>query len=104
MNRFFTTQILFASFLFGVLTLFSCNHNKSSTDQKVVATTEEGSGPYRVGKCFDKVISPYIFQIAQIEGPIIYYYALGKDDKDMQHSHRDQLFKSEDPYKIIPCP
>ncbi len=62
------------------------------------------SSPYKKGDCFDKVISPYVYQIAQVDGSNIFYFAIGKSDKEVLSAPIERLFEGDDPFHVIDCP
>ena len=88
--------------IWTTLVLVSCNKEEAPT--KVSTGKSPSSTSYEKGICFDKVISPYVYQIAQVEGSKIFYFALGKADKEVKTSTTDILFKGDDPYQVIDCP
>lgn len=81
----------------SILGIFSCD--KKGSNQDLVVGTE-----YIKGTCFDKVISPYVYQIAEIEGTKVFYFAMEKTSKEVMSSTIDELFKGEDPFHIVDCP
>ena len=89
--------------IWTTLVLVSCN-KENEVASKASAGKSPSSTPYEKGVCFDKVISPYVYQIAQVEGSKIFYFALGKADKEVMTSSVDILFKGDDPYQVIDCP
>ncbi len=91
-------------FLLGSIVLVSCNKQEATAKATTTKGKSPSSTPYEIGSCFDKVVSPYVYQIAQVEGSNIFYFALGKADKEILSASADSLFKGEDPYQMIDCP
>lgn len=79
--------------------------DKKDSGQNGGAQRSTGSdSPYVKGACFDKVISPYVYQIAQIEGAKVFYFAMGKANKEVMSSTIGDLFEGKDPFQIVECP
>jgi len=93
--------------LIAILGLLSCDKKKSNHSQVAEVVSNYSAGRdslYIKGSCFDKVISPYVYQIAQVEGPKVFYFAMGKASKEVMTSTIEELFKGEDPFHIVDCP
>lgn len=93
-------SILFALLL---LSLAGCDSKKPVASED--GTKGEAQNELiKKGDCFDKLISPYIYQVVAVEGERVFYYALGKREKKVEEALSSQLFKGEDPFKKITCP
>ena len=104
MNRF-----LGYALLASILCLSSCQSDRKNQTNKEgaensVAAEDSKDTLYKKGVCFDKVISPYVYQIASVEGEKIFYFALDKPSKEVLSATVEKLFQSEDPFKVVACP
>lgn len=90
----------------AILGLASCDQKSSghTTNSSDAKRSTGSSSPYQKGACFDKVISPYVYQIAQVEGSKIFYFAIGKSEKQVLSASVEKLFKGDDPFRVIDCP
>ena len=92
--------------LIALLTLFfshSCfnkDEGKEGGNSKNIASSTEWSQ----GDCIDKALSPYIYQIAQIEGSTVYLYKMGVMGKKVIQKSMAELKEGKDPFSKVPCP
>ena len=92
-------SILFSLLL---LSLVGCDSKKSQS--KSEASETHSDAIVKKGDCFDKLLSPYVYQVVDVEGDRVFYYALGKREKKVEEALIAKLFEGEDPFKKIVCP
>ena len=91
---------------FAVLTLFishSC-FNKEGGGPNPKPAAVSASGQWSRGDCIDKALSPYIYQIAQIEGSTVYLYKMGVMGKKVIQKSLEELKGGKEPFVKVPCP
>jgi hypothetical protein len=77
-----------------LVTLIGCNQEK--TTSLAVAL--------KVGDCLDQALSPYVLQVAAIEGETIFYYHMGEMGKKIYQRPRGELLKGKSPFLKSDCP
>lgn len=58
----------------------------------------------KVGDCLDQALSPYVLQVAAIEGETIFYYHLGEMGKKIYQRPRRELLNGKSPFLKSDCP
>jgi len=58
----------------------------------------------KVGDCLDQALSPYVLQIAAIEGETIFYYHMGEMGKKIYQTPKLELLTGKAPFKKSVCP
>ncbi len=91
-----------SKWIFILLVLASCNQKERGAASE--SSAAHANAKYAKGLCFDKVISPYVYQIAQVEGQNIFYFALDRPSKEVLSGTVTSLFKGEDPFNVVDCP
>lgn len=99
----FTFKALNGLFLLFSLVLgHSCFNSGDS--QKSDKGAKEALAKWSPGDCIDKALSPYIYQIAQIEGSTVYLYRMGVMGKEIIKKSIEELKEGKEPYVKVPCP
>jgi hypothetical protein len=89
--------------LFTLFVTHSC-FNKKGGNKAQSASKAPSSVEWVQGDCIDKALSPYIYQIAQIEGSTVYLYKMGVMGKKVIQKNLSELKEGKDPFSKVPCP
>lgn len=96
-----TKLFIYILCLFSALvSLPSCNKEKKPKKEAIKAA----SNGWSPGDCIDKALSPYIYQIADIDGGTFFLYPMGNMGKDIVKKSLDDLRGGAEPFKKVPCP
>lgn len=97
--------------LLGLFFLFlavSCQkqESKSGAGAKTAQTAKDqrDDSQWNKGDCIDKALSPYIYQIAEIEGTTVYLYKMGVMGKKVIQKSLSELKEGKEPFSKVPCP
>ncbi len=90
-------------FILSALVLVGCNKEDSS-GVKAASGKFSGAGEWSQGDCIDRALSPYIYQIAEIEGSSVYLYKMGEMGKKIVKKTFEELKKGKEPFIKVPCP
>ncbi len=77
-----------------LLLLFSCQNFSSSKSGSNLAK----------GDCLDKALSPYVLQVAAVEGQTVYYYHMQEMGKKIHQKSIADLMSGEGAYQKLACP
>ena len=58
----------------------------------------------KVGDCLDQPLSPYVLQVAAVEGEMIFYYHMGEMGKKIYNRPKTELLGGKSPYLKSNCP
>jgi hypothetical protein len=90
-------------FILLALVLVGCN-KEDGGGVKAASGKSSGAGDWSQGDCIDRALSPYIYQIAEIEGKSVYLYKMGEMGKKIIKKTFEELKEGKEPFTKVPCP
>jgi len=96
-----TKLFIYTLCLLGALfSLPSCKKEEKAKEEPL----KVASNGWSPGDCIDKALSPYVYQIADIDGGTLFLYPMGKMGKDIVKKSLEELKRGSEPFKKVPCP